>query len=101
MNTIRTLASCGILGAVAGCATLDRPLVTDFRPVTDSIFEYRAQASALEYPADSPAAEEVRMQWLRTWLDDNAMCPAGYEITDRREVKVGFGARIWYRGRCT
>lgn len=98
---VRHTISAALLVTMTGCATIDRGAVSDFRPSGPTTFEYRAQAGALDYPADSPAAEQVRMDWLRTWLTDNEMCPAGYQIIERHEVKIGFGARIHYTGRCT
>ncbi len=38
-----------------------------------------------QYPADDPAAEELRMEWLTAWLAVRGMCPGGYEIVQRRE----------------
>lgn len=88
--------------AVGGCASIDRVPASDFKPTSERSFEFVAAGSALDYPEDSPAAEKVRMDWLRTWLDDNGMCPDGYKITQRKPVKVGaFGARIYYLGECT
>lgn len=101
MTTKRGISVALLALGLAGCATIDRGVVSDFRPTGPTTFVYRAQAGALDYPAGSPAAEQVRMDWLRTWLTDNAMCPGGYEITKRQEVAIGFGARIHYTGRCT
>ena len=36
------------------------------------------------YPADDPAAEELRMSWLASWLEVRKLCPDGYEILERR-----------------
>ena len=37
-----------------------------------------------QYPDNNDAAEAKRMEWLVGWLERKALCPAGYEITDRR-----------------
>ena len=40
------------------------------------------------YPADDPAAEEQRMAWLASWLEVRKLCPAGYEILERRPFET-------------
>lgn len=40
-----------------------------------------------DYPDDDPAAEATRMKWLQGWLDQTHLCPAGYEIRERRPFK--------------
>jgi len=77
---------------VAGCAgTLDKSedfdrhrysaLVQPFdRPGTiyfDVIF-------SADFPADDPAADATRMAWLRGWLEQRRLCPAGHEVAVRR-----------------
>lgn len=37
-----------------------------------------------EYPADSEAAEAVRMGWLSAWLETRKTCVNGYEIVEKR-----------------
>ncbi len=37
-----------------------------------------------EYPADSEAAEAVRMEWLSAWLETRKTCANGYQILERR-----------------
>ena len=38
-----------------------------------------------EYPEDSEAAEQRRMEWLSAWLEVRKTCTNGYEILERRE----------------
>jgi hypothetical protein len=38
-----------------------------------------------EYPNDSEAAEEIRMEWLSAWLANRKTCPNGYDIVERRQ----------------
>lgn len=82
-----------MLGAIAGCAGLDdqrdyqRHTMSDLqedwqRPGT-LLFE--ASTSA-DYPADSDAAEAVRMQWLSAWMRRANLCPAGWEVISRAEI---------------
>jgi hypothetical protein len=37
-----------------------------------------------EVPDGDPVAEQRRMAWLEGWLEARKLCPAGYEIKDRR-----------------
>lgn len=37
-----------------------------------------------DFPQDSAAAEEARMRWLAGWLKQRGLCPAGFQVTDRR-----------------
>jgi hypothetical protein len=37
-----------------------------------------------EYPADSEAAEAIRMDWLSAWLETRKTCVNGYEIVEKR-----------------
>jgi hypothetical protein len=38
----------------------------------------------VDFPADSPEAEAVRMRWLAGWLKQRGLCPAGFDVTKRR-----------------
>ena len=46
---------------------------------------FEASTSA-EYPADSEAAETVRMEWLATWLRRSNLCPAGWSVISRAAI---------------
>ena len=35
-------------------------------------------------PLENDQAEQQRMVWLRAWLEQRNLCPAGYEIEERR-----------------
>jgi len=37
-----------------------------------------------DFPADEPAADKARMVWLRGWLEQRHLCPAGQEVVARR-----------------
>lgn len=37
-----------------------------------------------DYPAGNPAAEAVRMEWVRGWLGQRQLCPAGFDVPVRR-----------------
>ena len=37
-----------------------------------------------ELPLEDPAAEQQRQIWLQSWLLQRGLCPAGYEVTERR-----------------
>lgn len=102
---IRTLIVAVTMANLAACAAVDRPAMTEFEPLEGDSFRFEADADVI-YPAASPTAEEERMRWLRTWLDNNSMCADGYRITERKvvltsEALLGEVNRIYYRGECT
>jgi len=37
-----------------------------------------------ELPLENEAAEQQRQIWLQSWLMQRGLCPAGYEILERR-----------------
>ncbi|MCC5866997.1 MAG: hypothetical protein JJU27_00685 [Gammaproteobacteria bacterium] len=86
------LAACVVV-AIAGCAGMDdqrdyqRHTMSDLqedwqRPGT-LLFE--ASTSA-DYPADSDAAEAVRMEWLGAWMRRANLCPGGWEVVSRAQI---------------
>lgn len=91
-------------GLCAACATVDRPQMSDFAPTADGGFRFTARADLVFYREDSASAEAERIRWLETWLADNGLCRAGYEITSRRPVVrsdiLGRVFDIHYTGRC-
>ena len=93
-----------LAAALGGCAEKDRLAATQFKPTGPATFEYDAKAD-VSYPASSENAETDRMAWLKTYLDDNGLCPKGYEITGRnavllRHAILGDVHQIYYTGRC-
>lgn len=106
MTLSRLLASGLTLGAalLTGCATVDRPQMSRFEPLTDTTFRFSARTDLLIYREDAPEAEAERMRWLQTYLADNKLCTAGYAIDSRRAVVIGdtLGKlyEIIYFGRC-
>lgn len=94
-----------LIGACAVNYNLERLSQTEFRPIGDSAFEFKALSSPLLRPEDSIGAEEERIRWLESYLDDNDLCPDGYEITQRRTVLLlegllGSSHDIYYSVRC-
>lgn len=90
--------------SLAACASQDRAALTEFEPLEAGAFRYEA-TSGPAYPLDSPTAEAERIRWLERYLADNALCPDGYQITERKVVltdQVLFGDihRIYYSGAC-
>lgn len=92
----------------AGCTTdefvNERLALTDFDRTGPGQFTYTGQANVLQ-PIDSPGGEDVRMNTLRTWLNQNRMCPRGFTITERHPVKqesfLGIGVyKVHYKGAC-
>ena len=100
------LVTVAVVLSLCGCVIdADRTVITDFKPIDDSTFEYRASANPIQLPIDSEAAEAVRRRWLERYLTDNGFCPKGYEITQRRivfisQVLVGPVFDIFYNVSC-
>ncbi len=104
MSRAKRLATVAVLFSLCACSAMDRLAMTEFKPIDDSTFEYKAAADAA-YPEDSESAEAKRHQWLERYLADNGLCPNGYEITQRRAVHrfrglLGSLVDIFYVGRC-
>ncbi|MGE0256922.1 MAG: hypothetical protein AB7N54_20260 [Alphaproteobacteria bacterium] len=100
----RLLVTIAAFGILAGCAAVDRQEMSEFEPLEGGKFRYEVVADVV-YPAGSDSAETERMAWLATWLEGNKLCPAGYEITERkpvliREALLGPVHRIYYTGHC-
>ncbi len=104
---MKWLALMALLPAAA-CSVnenLERLASTEFKPISDSVFEYRALASPVLRSEDSSGAEAERLKWLRAYLDENGYCPNGFEITERRAVQLvtgllGTSYNIFYGVRC-
>jgi hypothetical protein len=81
------------LAGTAGCAAVDdradyhRHALSDLREdrLRPGVLLFEATATSM-YPADDPAAEAVRMQWLEGWMKRSRGCPAEWEILSRSEV---------------
>lgn len=80
------LVCVGLLSTVAGCASIDRIMVSKFEPVRTEanaqFFKFTAIADAM-YPLKSEEAERMRINWLETWLRDNGYSSNKYEIISR------------------
>lgn len=84
------------LAGAGGCAAVDdktdyhrhtmSDLREDWRNPGTLLFE--ASSSSL-YPADSDAAEEIRMEWLAAWMKRTGYCPAGWEVLSRSKIEPG------------
>lgn len=88
---------------VSACSTIvevDRMQITDFKPGPNGTFSFRAPA-ALQYPLDTPAGEQARLDMLQGWLTQNRLCPAGYAITSRQAIqRSAYVHDVHYQGRC-
>lgn len=83
---------------MTGCEMVQRVEATWFEPVSDTEFRYAADMAW-------PYTESDRRRWMEEDLQNNAMCPNGYEITSQRIAIVSstpFGdmEREVTRGRC-
>jgi hypothetical protein len=95
-----------VLLALTGCTGLDRAELSEFHRTAPDRFLYRASTNYF-YVSDSRSwAEGERLRWLETYLELNAICSAGYELTSRRAgfryaSPLGYPVDdIVYEGRC-
>lgn len=61
--------------AMPGCSTIDRLEHTEFTPNGDGTFTYSVDIVW-------PYTDRERLVWLQEYLDDNGLCPNGYEVTE-------------------
>lgn len=55
----------------------------DWRQPGTLLFE---ATSSSQFPADSEAAEAVRMDWLAAWMKRTGHCPDGWEVVSRSKI---------------
>ncbi|CAN5212412.1 hypothetical protein BH24PSE2_BH24PSE2_02360 [soil metagenome] len=64
---------------------------------------YEAQIDP-KYPAESAAAEAMRMEWLDDWMERGQYCADGYEVVERREFAADepnpYGSDLRYLVKC-
>lgn len=99
---MKKLLCAAALLVAAACA--HRTEASRFEALDASRFNFNATADAA-YPVDSPSSEEIRMDWLKTYLDNNGMCARGYVIDERHTTVqtkglLGDVVDIRYRGHC-
>ena len=84
----------GMTMVLVGCASYDRFYTTQFTPISDHRFIYRA----LEI---SVYSHETRISWMEEDLANNNFCPDGYEIERMdRNVRTGSAGDLIVHGRC-
>lgn len=79
-----------MLVVLASCAGIDRRGMSTLEPLrSDAQFRYFKfiAGTGVNYAVESSSAEATRMEWLRTWLDDNGMADKTYEIVSRQTVQ--------------
>jgi hypothetical protein len=78
---------------LAGCATGARGKSVDFdrhrfsrviQPFDQPGKIYYDVLFSPDYPADDAVAEQARLDWLKSWLAQRQLCPAGHEVAARR-----------------
>jgi hypothetical protein len=84
-----------LLGS-AGCAALEDKTDYERHTMSDLREDWRRPGTLLfeatsssMYPADSDAAEAVRMEWLAGWMKRTGYCPAGWEVLSRSPIPPG------------
>lgn len=87
---VMLLAGAGGCAAVEDKADYHRHTMSDLREDwrRPGILLFEASSSSL-YPADSEAAEGIRMEWLAAWMKRLGFCPAGWEVLSRAEIDPG------------
>lgn len=80
---------------VSGCAVVDkadRSALTKFEPMSTnqeySIWRYEAVTQPLGHDLDE-SGEETRMRWLVEYMQMNNLPALGYEILDKKIIKIG------------
>lgn len=75
-----------VLGLLAGCTDIHQSPDFErhrhsqlFQPYDKPDRIYFDVRFSTDYPADDPAAEGVRQQWLTAWLRQRGLCPGGHE----------------------
>lgn len=101
------LAPLLLIALLTACSTVDRVDQTEFQPVGDNEFVFLARASIGYPPGADTAAESERLEWIGRDLARNGMCPLGWFLVERTELKRGREALlaypvdvIEYRGQC-
>lgn len=93
-----------LVGLLAGCSTLDFYL-TSFEPIDSQAgvkyYKFTSFASA-EYPIDSKSAEEIRLEWLGKWAQENNINQNSLKVVDRNPIKISSGIfgdtyKIYYK----
>ena len=59
MVRVKRIGTIAALLSLCGCSPMDRLAMTEFRPIDESTFEYKAAAAAV-YPEGSESAEAKR-----------------------------------------
>lgn len=72
-------------------------------PADPGAYLYEAKIDP-KYPADSAAAEAIRMEWLDDWMERRQFCAEGYEVVERRAFEPGesnlYGSDLRYVVKC-
>ena len=89
---------------LAGCASSDMTLLSEFQPTVDGRFAYTASADVMN-PDGDPRAEEARIARLEQYLQDHRLCPSGYTLTSRTAILQRKGLLadvkdVYYQGQC-
>ena len=91
----RIVAAFGLL-VLASCSSIDRAYVSEFTPLSEDRFQFRAHETVI-YTHDD------RIAWMEDHLRRNAMCPDGYEIErqSRLDNPGTLVRELFIVGRCT
>lgn len=82
-----SLAATAAMIVLAGCASIDRPVLSHFE-MTDSGWNMTAKTAA-NYAPDSESAEKARLGWIKQYTEANGC--KGFEVISRRWTKEPTG----------
>ena len=111
MRTRLSLAMSVIPLALAACAgtgekDYDRHRMSSIGvSATDpGLYVFEAKISP-KFPADSAAAEQMRLDWLADWMERRDFCSGGYEVLERRPFRPDepnpYRSDLRYTVKCT
>lgn len=84
MKSFAVSALISLATLLAGCTSLERPLISSLEPLSEDATYRYFKFKAVAGPAYS---EETHPEMLAAWLADNGMTGHPYEITARQEIR--------------
>jgi hypothetical protein len=68
------------------------PFPSSFAMIGPDQFEFIAGGN-VNYPANTKSSEKGRLAWLNYYLEQNRVCPFGYEIVERKPEQLRSSAK--------
>lgn len=93
MSSRRLLVAIAAMLALTACAgsadkDFDRHRLSNIgeSAADPGVYVFESKISP-KYPADSAAAELMRLEWLDDWMKQRAYCSEGHEVLERRAFR--------------